>query len=68
MIFTHCSFTMVGHCSITPGHCNGIPGHCIVNPGHYIRSPRCWEMTGWNRGCLARMWIVNPHETTFMQR
>ena len=38
MIFTHCSFTMVGHFSITPGHCNGIPGHCIVIPGHYQES------------------------------
>ena len=46
---------------ITPGHCNGIPGH-------YIRRLRCWEVTGWNRGCLARKWVMNPYETTFMQR
>ena len=53
---------------ITPGHCNGIPGHCIIIPGHYIRRLRRWKVTGWNRGCLARKWVMNPRETTFMQR
>ena len=54
--------------NITPGHCNGIPGHCIIIPGHYIRRLRCWEVTGWNRGCLARKGVMNLYETTFMQR